>query len=108
MRSHPTSLRVALSVLLAGSAILFFVGATVERNKKHHETTPAAAVADSGSNEGSKPADSGEQTQEGQTPPSTGEASPGEAAHAEAGSKLLGVNTESHGLSIAARAGRTR
>jgi hypothetical protein len=91
MRTHLTPLRGALALLLVGSAILFIVGSTIERNHRHHETTaakPAVTPGEKGtetSGEGSKPS-----------------ATHAEAGHSEAGVKILGVNTESLALSIVA------
>ena len=41
MRTHLARLRGALIVLLVGSACLFFVGSTIERHHKHHESVAA-------------------------------------------------------------------
>jgi hypothetical protein len=79
MRMHLTTLRGALVVLLVGSAILFLVGSTIERNHRHHETTPATHVEGSGAESGGT-----------------------EASHGEAGATILGVDTESLALSIVA------
>jgi hypothetical protein len=94
VRTHLTLLRGELVVLLIGSAILFLVGSTIERNRRHHETTAAKTSEVSGGEkstngetggEGSKPTES-------HTQPTGG----------EAGAKILGVNTESLALSIVA------
>jgi hypothetical protein len=87
---HLTPMRGALVVLLVGSAILFLIGSTIERNHSNHETTPVAHAEGSG--------EGGEET-------STEGATSGEThaeKHGEAGAKLLGVNTESLALSILA------
>jgi hypothetical protein len=93
MRTHLTLLQGGLVVLLIGSAILFLVGSTIERNNRHHET--AAAKSSEGSGEKSKSGESG------------GEGSKRTESHAttasgEAGATILGVNTESLALSIVA------
>lgn len=87
---HLTPMRGALVVLLVGSAILFLIGSTIERNHRHHETTvPAAASTEGTGGEGSG---------------SSSEATPthSEKGHGETGAKILGVNTESLALSIIA------
>ena len=89
MGMHTTRLRGALAVLLAGSAILFLVGSTIERNNRHHEATPAHT-------EGSGGETGGEGSHTGETP------APTAAPTAEAGSVILGVDTESLALSIVA------
>jgi hypothetical protein len=93
MRAHLTLLRGALVLLLAGSAVLFFVGSTIERNHRHHEA-PAAETAPASSTE------SGSET----GAESSGKSSEAhsEPVHAEAGVRILGVNTESLTLSIVA------
>ena len=78
-----TSLRALLAGLLVVSAILFAVGSTVERHQRGKETTAAAHEERSG----------GESHEE-----STAHAE----AHEEKGVTLLGINTESLGLEIAA------
>jgi hypothetical protein len=90
MRTHLTRLRGALVLLLVGSAILFLVGSTIERNNRHHEATGAKPAEVSGGEsgtggEGSKPAETH-----------------AEAGHDEAAVKILGINTESLALSIVA------
>ena len=92
MGMHITRLRAGLVLLLVGSAILFLVGSTIERNHRHHETTAATHAEGSGEQSG------GEAGTEGST---SGETKV-EKAHGEAGAKLLGVNTESLALSIVA------
>jgi len=87
MRTHSTGLRGALVLLLVGSAILFLVGSTIERNHRHHETAPAKSAEVSRSKSGGE---------------SGGEGSKRAETHAEAGVKILGVNTESLVLSIIA------
>jgi hypothetical protein len=81
-----TSLRALLAGLLVVSAVLCAVGSTVERHQ-HHDESPAATHAE-GLEESS-----GESSVEGDTATDT----PGES-----GVKVLGVNTESVGLEIAA------
>jgi hypothetical protein len=88
MRMHMNPLRGALVLLLAVSATLFLVGSTVERSTSHRE--PAQATAAAGGETG------------GET---GGEASPHEAGHSassEVGTTVLGIDTESVGLSVAA------
>lgn len=92
MGTHMTPLRGALILLLVGSAILFLVGSTIERNHRHHETTAAKETTTSGGESG------GETGGEGSKPSATH----AEAGQSEAGVKILGVNTESLGLSIVA------
>ena len=67
MRTHLTLLQGVLVVLLIGSAILFLVGSTIERNHGHHETAAEKTSEVSGgekstsgetSGEGSKPSES--------------------------------------------------
>ncbi len=89
MRANFTMLQGALVLLLAGSAILFFVGSTSERHHRHHETAAPAPAKASGSETGSE---TGGEGSKHTTEPATG----------EAGVKLLGVNTESLALSIVA------
>jgi len=85
MRTHLTRLRVALVLLLVGSGLLFAVGSTIERHQHHNE-----------------PASAGERGEPG------GETSSGESgtrverSNGEAGSTVLGVNTESLGLTVIA------
>jgi hypothetical protein len=93
LRTHLTRLRGALVVLLVGSACLFAVGSTIERNHGHHESSTAKSTEVSGKEGG------GETGAE-----SAGESSKPSADHhtGEAGSRILGVDTESVGLSVAA------
>jgi len=78
-----TSLRALLAGLLVVSAILFAVGTTLERHQQGKETTAATDQEGSG----------GESDEE-----STAHAE----THREKGVTLLGINTESLGLEIAA------
>ena len=94
MRTYLITLRGALVLLLVGSAILFFVGSTIERNHCHHETTTTATHA-----EGSGGESGGETGAEGSSKPAVTHT---EVSHGEAGAKILGVNTESLVLSILA------
>jgi hypothetical protein len=89
---HLTPMRGALVALLIGSAILFLIGSTIERNQNHRETTPTAHAEGSGEEGGD------ETGTEGAKPAETHVDEP----HGEAGAKLLGVNTESLALSIVA------
>jgi hypothetical protein len=101
MRTHVVRLRATVVLLLAGSGVLFAVGSTVERSQHHAEHHPAAAEV-SGEN-GSAPEAAGESEGE-----SSGESRPAETtkpaaeSHGEAGARILGVNTESVGLSVIA------
>ena len=99
MTTYLSRLRGALVLLLVGSACLFFVGSTVERHHRHHEsavTNPAVATGESGGETGSE---SGSKTTAEGTKPAEQRT---EAATGETGAKLLGINTESLALSIAA------
>jgi hypothetical protein len=103
MRIHLTPLRAALALLLVASAILFLVGSTIERNHRHHEQTPAAQTAHSESGEGTKTGEPEHSKSESGGGKSSGtETGHVGAGHAEAGAKILGVNTESLALSIVA------
>ncbi len=94
MRTHPSRLRGALVLLLVGSACLFFVGSTIERQHKHHESVAATpAKASSGESGGETGGESAKaKTAEQHV----------EKAKDETGAKLLGINTESLALSIVA------
>jgi hypothetical protein len=94
MRTHLTLVQGGLVVLLIGSAILFLVGSTIERNQRHHETAPAKSSEGSG----------GEKSKSGETGAEGSKPSKSHAAQAggEAGATILGVNTESLALSIVA------
>ena len=94
MRTHLTLLQGGLVVLLIGSAILFLVGSTIERNHRHHETAAAKTTEVSGG-EKSK---SGETGGEGSKPKESKAAQ----TSGEAGAKILGIDTESLALSIVA------
>src|SRR2546426_7864724 len=94
MRTHLTLVQGGLIVLLIGSAILFLVGSTIERNHRRHET-PAAKSSEVSGGEKKK---SGETGAEGSKP----KESHAVQASGEAGAKILGVNTESLALSIVA------
>jgi hypothetical protein len=89
---HLTPMRALLVVLLVGSAILFLIGSTIERNQRHHETTPVAHAEGSGEEGGDETESEGVKSRETHV----------EKAHGEAGAKLLGVNTESLALGIVA------
>lgn len=96
MRIQLRPLRVGLAVLLVGSAVLFFVGSTIERDQPHEQTTPAQT----------SPEQSGEGVDApGETHSEQGEESKAhseEAGHEEAGVEILGIDTESLALSIVA------
>ena len=88
MRTHSTLLRGALALLLVATGCLFAVGSTIERNHRHHERAAATgSTAESGGDTGT----------EGTKPKPAEHGSP-----AEAGVRILGVDTESLGLGIAA------
>ncbi len=94
MRTHRTLVQGGLAMLLVGSAILFLIGSTIERDHRQHETTAATSSEVSG----------GETSTDGET---GGEGSKPSESHTEpvsgeAGAKILGVNTESLALSIVA------
>ncbi len=92
MRTHLASLGGALLLLLVGSAILFLVGSTIERNHRHHESSAAKPADVSGGESGNETGGEGAQPAETHV----------ESAHGEAGAKILGINTESLALSIIA------
>jgi hypothetical protein len=100
MRTHRNLLRGGLVALLIGSAILFLIGSTIERNHRHHDS-PAATSTEVSGGETAKSGESGETGETG------GESSKpiethAEASHGEAGAKILGINPESLALSIVA------
>jgi hypothetical protein len=84
-----TRLRAALVLLLVGSGVLFAIGSTIERHQLHATRHPAATESGTSGESGGK---SG----------STESAKHVETSHAEAGAKILGVNTESLALTIVA------
>lgn len=88
MRTHFLRVPAALGVLLVGSAILFLVGSTIERNHRHHESGATKSAQTASGETGSE----GTNATEKHVTSSSG----------EAGATLLGVNTESLGLSIVA------
>jgi hypothetical protein len=89
---HLTPMRGALVVLLVGSALLFLIGSTIERNHSNHEATPAAHAKGSGEEGGDETVTEGAKSGETHV----------EKANGEAGAKILGVNTETLALSIVA------
>ena len=93
---HVTRLRALLAVLLAGSAILFLIGSTIERSHRHQEEIGAAGTARASTGEGSESSGEGS---ESQTHSDTGAT---ETGYHESGARILGVDTESLALSIAA------
>jgi hypothetical protein len=95
MRTHLTPLQGALVALLIGSAVLFLVGSTIERNHHHQETQGATTTEVSGGEQST----AGETGSEGST---ALEATTEHSTSGEAGAKILGVNTESLALSIVA------
>ncbi len=104
MSAHVARLGVILSTLLIVSAVLFAIGGAIERSQRHSEAAaaPAAAAAhESGSAEtpAQKEAESG-----GAPAPAVGEKPvvAGEAPHRDTSEKLLGVDPESIGLTVAA------
>ena len=86
MRTQFTMLRGALTVLLVVSGCLFAVGSTIERQHRHHESVSAKST----------------ETTSGETGSETSTAKSAEPTHAEAATRLLGVNTESAALSVVA------
>ena len=98
MRTQLTGLRLTLVLLLIGSAVLFLVGSTSERNHRHHETT---ATSRSETKTEPHQETDGENTHKSEsTRPRAGHAESGGSG--EAGAKILGVDTESLTLSIIA------
>ena len=93
MRTHFTLLRGALALLLVVSGCLFAVGSTIERNHRHHESAPAKSTETTTTTSSET---GGETGSEGSA------AKPAEQTHAEAATRILGVNTESTALSIVA------
>jgi hypothetical protein len=89
MRTQLSRLRAALVLLLVGSSLPFAIGSTIERHQ-HHNEQPAATAGTGGSAESG-----GESGSEGST-------SHLEKRHGEAGVKILGVDTESLALTVAA------
>ena len=92
MRTHFTLLRGALALLLVVSGCLFAVGSTIERNHRHHESAPAKSTETTTTSSET----GGETGSEGSA------AKPAEQTHAEAATRILGVNTESTALSVVA------
>jgi hypothetical protein len=92
VRTHLTRLRAALVLLLVGSGLLFAIGSTIERHQ--HHTEHGAATSPSG-----ETGRSGESGGESGSSESTAHV---EKSNSETGVKILGVNTESLALSIAA------
>jgi hypothetical protein len=80
------SLRAVLAGLLVVSAVLFAVGSTVERHQNHSEAPAAAHHEGSGETSDESSVDEGTATE----------------TRGESGVKVLGLNTESVGLEIAA------
>ena len=104
MSAHVARLSVLVSTLLIASAVLFAIGGAIERSQRHSEASavPAAAAAhQSGSAEtpAQREAESG-----GHETPAVGEqaAVAGETPHPDTSEKLLGVDLESIGLTVAA------
>jgi hypothetical protein len=91
MRTHLTRLRTALVLLLVGSAVLFLVGSTIERNNRHHESVAAKPAELSGESE-SETSHEGAKSAEKRV----------ESGSSERSAKILGVDTESLALSIVA------
>jgi hypothetical protein len=86
MRAHLTLLRGALVLLLVATGCLFAVGSTIERNHRHHESVAATST------------EAGGETGSDSSAPKPAE----HAASAEAGAHILGIDTESVGLSVVA------
>jgi hypothetical protein len=109
--------RALLAVLLAVSGVLFLIGSTSERHHRAHETllvaptteSPAAKAAKSGGESAAaKAAESGGEAAPAKSVESGGESAAAHAAESpahrssEVGARILGVDTESLGLSILA------
>lgn len=92
MRTHLTRLRAALVLLLVGSGLLFAIGSTIEPDQHHIEHR--AATSPSG--------ETGHSTESGGESGSGESATHVERSNGETGVKILGVDTESLALSIAA------
>ena len=84
-----TSLRALLAGLLIVSAVLFAVGSTLERHQHKSESTVATHQEGSGKSSGESGGESGTTAAHSET-------------HRETGVTLLGINTESLALEIAA------
>ena len=97
MRTHVTLLRGALALLLVVTGCLFAVGSTIERHHRHHESTAAKGSETGGATSGETACENG-----GETGGEVSKPKPAEHVSAEAGSRILGVNTESKALSIIA------
>ena len=100
MRTHLSRLRGALVLLLVGSACLFFVGSTIERHHRHHESASAKPAAVSGSESRSETGSESGSTTSGEGAKPAEQHT--ETASGEAGARILGINTESLTLSIVA------
>src|SRR5712691_11691609 len=90
MRTQLTRLRAALVLLLVGSGLLFAIGSTIERHQHHAEARPSAGSSTETSGKSGSESGSGESAKHV------------EKSHAEAGAKILGVNTESVALMVVA------
>ncbi len=98
MRTQLTRLRAALVLLLVGSGLLFAIGSTIERGQHQHEQ-PAATAGNAESGESSAEGESSEPGGESDAEGGSGQL---ERSHREAGVEILGVDTESVALTIAA------
>lgn len=92
MRTSFTWLRTALVLLLVGSACLFVVGSTLERREGKEEPAAAESTERPAGESAEQPATNDEQSE-------SGEHGEGEGGESE---QILGVDTESVPLTIAA------
>ena len=97
MSAHAARLRLIVSALLIVSAVLFAIGGAIERSQRHSEAAAAPAVAkahESGSTEtpAQRDAEAGGKSA----------AAGSEASHRDSSEKLLGIDPESIGLTVAA------
>ena len=104
MSAHMARLRLIVSALLIVSAVLFAIGGAIERSQRHTEAAVAPASAtthESGSTEtpAQRQAEAG-----GKSAATGGEsaAAGSEASHRDSSEKLLGIDPESIGLTVAA------
>jgi hypothetical protein len=90
MRTQLTRLRAALVLLLVGSGLLFAIGSTIERHQHREERAAAGKSVSESTGESGNETSSGERS-------ARVEKSPGKE-----GATILGVNTESVGLTAVA------
>ena len=104
MSAHMARLRLLVSALLIVSAVLFAIGGAIERSQRHNEAAAApvsATTHETGSTEtpAQRAAESGSK---GAAAGSKGAAAGAAAPHRDSSEKLLGVDPESIGLTVAA------